>query len=303
MRSVATVVAALLLGGCGSPPPPAPEGLDDSVRFIMNEFYADDATFGAGLTGLLNWVDDEGNALLDVDPNVGNVADFRLDTRLSAADVAQMPIAHSRDPGDAPGVVGIAELGCGWDEGEELHVRGDQDVVFEGEWTTYDRTYESPRGEFDAARVSGEYPVVAQAVDPETAVWDSDELAPVFLKTRNALGTSSAGVDFDYTLDLHFRHGVFDVQGEPVHAMVILTWLEDEVESTNSDNFLYQVYSVDMIVENGDGSGLRVVANYTEVGPVESDSELVQVLGVNRILDFAERLNFICTGGVDLPGE
>jgi len=269
----------------------------------MNEFYSDDPTFGAGLTGLLNWVDDEGIALLDVDPNIGNVADFRLETRLAAADVDHMPIMHGRDPADAPGVVGIAEIDCGWDEGEAIHVRPDQDVVFEGEWTSYDRTYESPRSEFETARADDDYPTVPTDVDPATAAWDSDELSPVFLKTRNALGTSSAGVDFDYTLNLHFRHGVFDVQGEPTHAMVILTWLGEVAESTNSDNFLYQVYSVDMIIENGDGKGLRMVANYTEVGPVDSDADLVQVLGVNRILDFAEHLNTICTGGRDLPDE
>jgi hypothetical protein len=297
------IASTLLLAACGAPPPPAPEGLDNSVRFIMNEFYADDPTFGAGLTGLLNWVDTEGSDLLDVDPNVGNVADFRLDTLLTADDTAQMPTTHGRDPSAAPGVVGLAELECGWDEGEQVHARPDQDVVFEDEWTRYDRTYESPRAPYEAAREAGEYPVVSADVDPATAVWDSDELAPVFMKTSNALGTSSVGIDFDYTLDLHFRHGVFDVQDEPVHAMVILTWLAESAESVNSDNFLYQVYSVDLIVSRGDGRGLRMVANYTEVGPVESNADLVQVLGVNRILDFAEHLNDICTGTRELPAE
>ena len=99
------------------------------------------------------------------------------------------------------------------------------------------------------------------------------------------------------------RHGVFDVQGEPTPAMIILSWLPDVAESINSDNLLYQVWSVDMIVGRGQGRGLRVVANYTEVGPVESDSDLVQVLGVNRILDFAEHLNTICSGARELPAE
>lgn len=300
MRYVALFAVAFV--GC-APPPPAPEGLDDSVRYILNEFYAEDAVVGAGLTGLLNWVDDEGAALLDVDPNVGNVADFRLENRLTAEDVDHMPYAHGRSPADAPGVVGLAEIDCDWAEGERVHVRGDQDVVFEGEWTTYDRTYESPRAPYDAARESDTYPAVNDAVDPTSADWASDDLAAVFMKTANALGTSSTGIDFEYTLDLHFRHGVFDVQGEPTPAMIILTWLQDVAPSVNSDNFLYQVWSVDMIVGRGEGRGLRMVANYTEVGPVESDADLVQVLGVNRILDFAEHLNAICTGARELPAE
>ncbi len=169
------IASTLLLAACGAPPPPAPEGLDDSVRFIMNEFYADDPTFGAGLTGLLNWVDTEGGDLLDVDPNVGNVADFRLDTLLTADDTAQMPTTHGRDPSAAPGVVGLAELECGWDEGEQVHARPDQDMVFEDEWTRYDRTYESPRAPYEAAREAGEYPGISADVDPATAVWDSEK--------------------------------------------------------------------------------------------------------------------------------
>jgi hypothetical protein len=302
MRSALAGLALLI--GCEAPPP-APEGLDDSVGFIMNEFYSDDLTFGAGLTGLLNWFDDEGTALLDVDPNIGNVADFALQRRLTFDDVSQMPVTHGRDPEGAPGVVGLAEIDCDWSEGEALHVRGDQDVVFEGEWTTYTRTYESPRPDYDAAREADEYPAVRDRVDPAVADWTSPELAPVFLRTSNALGTSSLGVDFEYTMDLTFRHGEFEVQGEPTSAMVILTWMAESVDSTGADdNQLLQVYSIDMIVGRGDGLGLRIVANYTEVGgAVDSGSELVQSLGVARILDFAEHLDGICTGARELPLE
>ena len=302
LRSAAAIVGFAGLIGCQAPPP-APEGLDNSVRYLLNEFYADDLTFGAGLTGLMNWVDDEGNALLELNPNVGNVAEFRLETRLAAEDTRHMPVTHGRSPADAPGVVGLAEIGCDWAEGEALHTRGDQDVVFDGEWTSYDRTYASPRADYDAARVADDFPGLTAEIDPTTADWASAELAPLFLKTRNALGTSSTGVDFDYTLDLHFRHGRFDVQDEPTEAMVILTWMSEAVDSTNSDNQLFQVYSVDMIVSQGAGQGMRLVANYTEVGPLDSDNELVQALGVNRILNFAERLNGICTGEAEVPAE
>ena len=301
MRSVARgalmVGAVVPLVGCPAPPP-APEGLDNSMRYIMNEFYADDLTFGAGLTGLLNWVDDEGNSLLNVDPNVGNVAEFRLEQRLTVDDTDHMPTTHGRDPGDAPGVVGLAEIECDWSEGEAMHVRPDQDVVFEGDWTSYDRTYLSPRAPYDAAREADDYPAVRDAVDPTTADWSSDALAPVFLRTSNALGTSSTGVDFDYS-----RHGIFDVQGEPTPGMVILTWMAESVDSVNSENQLFQVYSVDMIIGQGEGRSLRIVANYTEVGPLASDNELVQALGVNRILNFAEHLTNICTGVRELPPE
>ena len=304
MRGKRPVVAAAvaLLVGCQAPPP-APEGLDDSVRFLLNEFYADDLTFGAGITGLLNWMDSEGTALLDVDPNTGNVADFRLDTSLTAEDIDTMPVAHDRDPADAPGVVGLAEIDCDWSRGEQVHVRPDQDVVFEGEWTTYDRTFESPRAAYDEAREANSFPAVGTGLEPASTDWTSSDLAPVFLKTRNSLGTSSLGIDFEYTLDLHFRHGEWEVQGEPLQGMVILTWMAESAQSINSDNWLHQVYSVDMILARGEGRGLRVVANYTEVGPAASDSELVQVLGINRILDFSDHLNAICRGDRELPAE
>ena len=45
-------LATAVLCGC-QPPPPAPEGLDEASRFVLREFYSDDATVSAGLTGLM----------------------------------------------------------------------------------------------------------------------------------------------------------------------------------------------------------------------------------------------------------
>ena len=42
-------VTGLLFAGC-KPPPPAPEGLTDSARYMLRNFFEDDATFGAGIT-------------------------------------------------------------------------------------------------------------------------------------------------------------------------------------------------------------------------------------------------------------
>ena len=56
-----------LLIAC-SPPPPAPEGLNEAARYMVREFYSDDATFEAGFQGFMNWFNDEGVSLVGQRP-------------------------------------------------------------------------------------------------------------------------------------------------------------------------------------------------------------------------------------------
>ena len=60
------IVALPLLVGC-QPPPPAPEGLDASTSYLVTNFYADDATFQAGVQGFMNWFQEEGFELMDLE--------------------------------------------------------------------------------------------------------------------------------------------------------------------------------------------------------------------------------------------
>lgn len=281
-------------------PPEAPAGLDDSARYLYRNFYADDETISAGLTGLMDWYDQDGDELLGEKADLESVGAFSL-TELDEADIAQIPMEGSPDPAQAYGVVALAEMACRWDEAEALLVRSDQDVVFDGSFDTYGRTYETARASFEAATASGDFEAVKDAIDP-TAFAEVDP-ATVLL-TRNAVQTTEFGVTIPFELFLHFRHGVYTIQGEEAEAFLILGYVPRKATSEGGDNSLVQNYSIEVNAARG-GKTLRVFANWNELESslVSSDSALVLSSAVNKAQDSAQRLSEICAGSIDIPGE
>ena len=95
----------LALTACKAPPE-APSGLDDSTTFVLRNFYADDATFQAGLQGFLNWYETDGAALLGEDATIDTVGAFTVGD-LNSADIAHLPVV---DDGKLVGIITDADF-------------------------------------------------------------------------------------------------------------------------------------------------------------------------------------------------
>ena len=300
------LISLALAAGCKPAPPEAPEGLEDTARFLMREFYSDDATIGAGLTGLMQWYADEGQALDGETPtsNDENVAaDFQLQP-LAASDLAVTQVSSTdRDLELAAGVMAVATLSCTWDQIEMLGGRADQDVVFEGEWAHYARTFDTDRAAYDAATTARDFPAINQAIDPLAEDFDPADTAESILWTTNPLGTSEFGVNLDYTLNINFRHGLYLVGEDERHATLTLTWQPDSTTGSGGNNSLHQNWGVDALVENADGQIVRLVVIWSDIESAATGTDLLVNLQVGRINRFAERMSELCDDPSLLPAE
>jgi hypothetical protein len=298
-------LAFIAAAGCAPPPPEAPEGLEDTARYLMREFYCDDAMIGAGLTGLMDWYDSEGIDLDGESPTgEDNVtADFQLQPLLPE-DLAVTQVSSSdRELSLATGVMAVSTLSCDWAGIEMIGGRPDQDVVFDGEWAHYAREFQTDRAAYDSATEARDFPSIDQAMDPSGEGYEPADTADSILWTSNPLGTSEFGVSFDYTLNVHFRHGLFLVQGEERYATVTLTWQPEPVQGANGSNQLHQNWGVDALVEGADGRVVRLVVVWSDIETAVSVEDIVVGLQVNRINRFSERMSAICDDPSILPPE
>lgn len=299
-------VAALAAAGCQPAPPEAPEGLEDTARYLMSQFYCDDAMVGAGLTGLMDWYDEEGTALDGESPTTGEdnvAADFQLQTLLAEDLAPTMATSSDRELSLAGGVMAVSTLSCDWAGIEMIGGRADQDVVFEGEWAHYARTFETDRTAYDSATAARRFPSIDRVLDPTADDFDPADTAESILWTSNPLGTSEFGVSMDYTLNIHFRHGLYLVQGEERHATITLTWQPDPTWASGGGNALHQNWGVDALVEGADGRVVRLVVIWSDIESVATGTDLLVNLQVNRINRFSDRMSAICDDPSILPPE
>jgi hypothetical protein len=290
----------LTLTGCKAPPP-APEGLDDSVQFILQEFYADDLTVGAGLTGLVDWIESEGEELLGKDADLESAGAFSL-ANLAASDVSHLDMTWDGvEPADARGVVALAEMNCNWTVAEDLLIRPDQDVVFEGDFDSYDRSFIGDKATYLAASSDEKFDSVKDLYDPTSAEFDANDYADTLLITENEVQSTELGVTIPFDLHLHFRHGIFEIQGEEAPASMIIGFVPEPASAEGGKNSMIQNYSVEVNLDRGDKT-LRVFANWTQIESpfVDTESPLVAVSAVNKAQKSAQRLSEICAGEIEL---
>ncbi len=306
-RHLFLLLISSLLGAACSPPPPAPEGLEEASRYMIREFYKNDDTVGAGLTGLLNWYDESGYELLNQGATAEDAGEaFQLED-ITLDDIASMPdFADERDLSNANGIVSISEMDCAWQEAEAYLVRPDQHIVFD-DFNEYSRSYETSRTAFETATTDLSFPAFTEELvgvsTGETTI--SDEQAGGLLLTRNQVESSELGVTLDYSLVLHFRHGIYEVQGEQVPVMMILSWLPEPVDSiSGSETTFEQSYSIELNYGMGEKT-LRIFAvwTYVESSILGQDSSLWSIGAVNKSRDAAQRLSGICAGDIEVPAE
>lgn len=295
--------------GCEKPPP-APEGLDESSRYMIREFYNDDSHIGAGLTGFLNWYDEEGYTLLDSGATVDEAGAFAL-AQIQEGDIGGLPIPDDgRDLGRALGTVSLADMPCDWTVAEQLLARSDQDIVFEGDFLAYDREYVTSRQAFEGASADGALPAIAAAYDPFAADFDAAAVEAGFMMTDNTVTTEALGVTMSgYHLILHFRHGTYVVQEVETEVSMILAYLPTPVAGdTGGLNEFKQSYSVEINIDR-EGRTLRMFSVWAEVDveAMDETDEGVQGLlmsqAINRSQDSAQRLSDICAGDITVEAE
>lgn len=327
-KSVLLLLAVTTASAC-KPPPPAPEGLDASAKYMVRNFYAEDAIFAAGIEGFLAWFDDEGKDLVGLGPDEtqGRPTDAFTVNNLDETDVALLPldaeiilamnnpedaaddVLGPRDLDEAPGVVSVAEMNCTWTVAEDLLVRPDQNTVFAGDWEGYERTYITSREAFQKATADVDFTPIDEPLDPYEAGFDADAWSKNILLTENiADPTPLLGVDIPgYPLQLELRHGVFTPAdgGEDFGVFAILTYDPAAVWGPTGDNGLVQSYSIELNVQRPGGKTLRTLAVWAQpVSPViESGSALALNYAVNKSLKSSQLLSDVCDGTVEVVAE
>jgi hypothetical protein len=309
----------LLLTAC-KPPPPAPEGLDDSTTFLLRNFYADDATFAAGIQGFVEWYETDGAALVGEEATLDTVDAYTIGD-LSPDDIAQLPVEENilesgdedaeripRDLSRAKGVVSLAEMDCTWKTAEALLVRPDQHVVFSEDFEGYQREYVSSREAFENATASEDFAAIRDPLDPFADGFDPGPTESALLFTKNVVDPSTVlTVNLEsYDMNLDVRHGVFDLGelsgGEPVGVFAIVTYNIDAAYGGGGNNGLLQSFSVEINVERPGDQTLRMLAVWAESkgGGIEPDSAIALNFAVNKALASSERLSGICAGDIEI---
>ncbi len=296
-----------MVWGCA--PPPAPEGLDDSVTYAFRNFYAEDAVFTAGLTGLVRWYHQEGYLQVGERATTENSDAFTV-SALTDEDIAGLPLEElegGRDLTRAVGVVSLAEMSCGWKDAEALLVRTDQAVLFPATWEGYERTFDSDRQAFEEAVTQEEFAAVEEPLDRFAEGFDEEAHESSLLLTENQVDTISLlGIDIPaYRMILDVRHGIYDIDGVPTPVVAFLTFTPDAAYTEAGDTGLKQTYSIELDVALEGGGTLRLLAAWAEpVSPLlPADSPLILSYAVNTSLDASERMNDICEGTEEVPGE
>ena len=197
---------ALALSACTAPPE-APSGLNESTAYMVRNFYADDATFQAGVQGFVEWFETEGQEILGVAADLESTDAFSV-ASLTDEDLAHLPldaevitepgtpvegetdlpsdaVLTPRDPARATGVVSLANMDCTWKDAEALLVRPDQDSVFSGDWEGYERTYATPRETYEGATAAEVYQPIPTTLDPFAEDFDPTGYAETLLLTDN----------------------------------------------------------------------------------------------------------------------
>lgn len=327
MRHV--VLLALSAAAC-QPPPPAPEGLDEATRYMVRNFWAEDAVFEAGITGYMKWFRDEGRQILGLIPGEeGKGTDAFTVTDLLPEDIEALPldaeivedVRNFDDPEDdefvtrdvlkAAGVVSLVEMDCTWREAEALLRRVDQNNVFPLDWEGYERSYATPLAPFEQATGDATFAPIPEPIDPYAEDFDPTPYASSILLTDNTVdpsavfGLVNVGA---YPLDLEFRHGIYDVgeEGEevPTGVFAILTYNRQAVWD-NAGNGLAQSYSIEIVVERPDEKALRMLTVWAEPRSllIDSDNPIALNTAVAKARDSSVLLSRICSGEVDIAAD
>ncbi len=106
-------------------------------------------------------------------------------------------------------------------------------------------------------------------------------------------------------MHLDFRHGVFDLDGVMTPGFAIVTFISEGVSGPEGANHLHQSYSIEINIDQANGTTLRMLAVWAEPegASLSPDDPLVLNYAVNKSRDASERMTELCNGTLELPDE
>lgn len=306
----------LALAACKAPPP-APEGLDASARYMIRNFYAEDPVFGAGVQGYLDWFENGGGKeLLGVAPTVDDVETSFTVTALEPEDVAALPLDDEivQDPGrtagpeddtlgprdlsKAVGVIAVDEIGCDWWEVEAILLGPDAAETF-GAYESYERTYLTSEDAFFEASRTGVFSPIDTPLTPHDDGFDPTPIEDTLLLTDNVPDPAPellVGNLPPFDLRIEARHGVFEVEDQPTGLSAILSYAPAATWEEGGQDGIRQTFAMEMLAELGPSRTLRMIAiwNEPEILGVDPSTPLALVTAVSQARKSSEDLKDAC---------
>lgn len=229
------VYAMHLLAACAEPEP-APRDLDELAHAMFADYTAvDGEALAADVVELREAVVDEAALPLD-----GTLSD------LGAAEVEPTGISRDYDWSLAQGLYTLGWIDCSFDELERIYSSTEQDLLYEGNYESYERSYTS---DFDAYadrqtdRLSWDthYSVDIFVVQYTADVWSGQHYVPddgagpylysQTLMPEAATGTDGLSFDADLQIEAFYPH-----EGGMVHLFAMWRrFVIDGLYSTDED--------------------------------------------------------------------
>jgi len=269
---VAVTTAGCEPGGVQVPDDPAeaPEDLDELAHFFWQEMDGgDDALVGAGAENLSEWFD--GSDQLVEGWFLGTVSS------LTGEELAVLEgMEWSPDPSLALGVLIVTELPCSLDQTLAINLEPDQLALFPGNYTEYERTFDSDPDCFAAGD--------CDVVDWHSDVTDSAADLYVFsyeliTRMRRIRYTASEGSDAQVVLARNYM---------PAPAV-------DDVEDAGFE----QSYHIEAYAPRSEATTLHMYGlwNYGFLADVPGDVPFWTEQYLEGLIEWDERVAQLCSEG------
>ncbi len=245
-------------------PEAAPKDLDGLVHYFWDGYEgAEDADLADAAANLMAATD-------------GRTRTEVLDGTISALDAGQVAAVgiEGQAAADAQGVFLVNVFACGLSRLEELLLAKDQDVLYEGVYDRYSRTYTSSRAEYESREVT-------------TMRWDVEYDATI-------LGAS-------YTAWMDGGLRAVPGQGEDASPwgefIVQRTFMARPAAFENDGKSLEQDYQIEVYIERSPGEILHVYGLWREAdfgAGFTSEDEGVQTIMLNNMKGWDDDTAALC---------
>lgn len=259
---------SLLVTGCRKIDP-APEALDDLLHYLWTELNegADDERLAEGIVNL----DAAVKAARLEEPEDGTV------TPLTRGEAALVGVTD-RDPKDAAGVYLVNTYACSRPMLEQILSHAEQDVLYDGVYDSYSRTYDQDQQDF-----------LDGSIDELT--WQLE------------YHSSSIVGAYDARAEALMRR-VPELDGELTPWGPILftrTYMPRPADFENDNKSMDQDYQLEMYWEREKGQIVHVYGLWRQAffgSGLSSDDKGVQRILLNNLLDWDETTEQVCADGL-----
>jgi len=237
---------------------PAPEDLDGLLHFFWDQAVPGEA-------------DAIAEAVNNTDAALTEIPLRGAQTRLTAEQIADLPIDPMPDPALANGFFIATELGCTSEEIDQVFTALDQDEQYPGNYDSYERSYTSD----EAAYRNGEV---------DTLSWQVE------------IGASPAGFDYIEHIEGQLRR----VPGGPAgDILVARTWLTEPATEDDNNRSFDQDYQLDVYYERTEGQSVHLYGIWRQIdlGVLgDQDSNAVVAVTLSESEKWDEHTAELCEG-------